>query len=178
MANNIKEQTILTIFVFPKWFVLYTRSRHEKFVEKSLIEKGIESFTPTVLLRKKWSDRVKFIEQPYFKGYCFAKFSLKDKKIVISQQGVVNIVHFKDEYIPVPDNVIESLKILTKNKVRIDPYPYFAIGERIKIKRGPLMGLEGYIIKKRRDNTELAVSVEAIKASIKCIVGADEVELA
>lgn len=33
-----------------KWFVLYTKSRHEKFVESALIKKGIGSFTPSVLL--------------------------------------------------------------------------------------------------------------------------------
>ncbi|MFH1798598.1 MAG: UpxY family transcription antiterminator [Candidatus Omnitrophota bacterium] len=172
----MEEQIISAMFIVPKWFVIYTRSRHEKFVETSLTSKGIESFTPTVLLRRKWSDRVKFIEQPFFKSYCFAKFPLKDKRTVLAQQGVVNIVHFKDQYVPVPDSVIESLKILTKNKIKIDPYPYFDIGERIRIKNGPLRGVEGYVIEKRKSNTSLAVSVEAIAASIKCIVDACDVE--
>ncbi len=176
--DRIEEQITPTKFIIPKWFVLYTRSRHEKFVEKALAQKGIESFTPTVFLRRKWSDRVKFIEQPYFKGYCFARFSLKDKNRVVAQQGIVNIVHFKDEYVPIPDSVIESLKILTKNKIEIDPYPYFEIGERIRVKNGPLRGVEGYIIEKRKNNTALAVSVEAIKASIRCIVDAGDVESA
>ena len=161
-----------------KWFVLYTKSRHEKFVESTLTKKGIESFTPTVFLKKRWSDRVKLIEQPLFKSYCFAKFSLKDKTAVLSRPGVANIVHFKDQYIPVQDSVIDSLKILIKNKVKIDPYPYLKTGDKIRIKKGPLKDLEGYIIEKRNKNATLVISIEAINASISCIVDVDNVESA
>lgn len=160
------------------WYPLYTRSRHEKFIESALIEKGIESFTPTVLLRKRWSDRIKFIEQPLFKSYCFAKFSLKDKTVIVSQPGVVNIVHFKNQYMPIQDSVIDSLKILVKNKIRIDPHPYLKIGDKVAVKEGPLKGVEGYIIEKRNRNTTLVISIEAIASSIKCVVDAVDIESA
>lgn len=161
-----------------KWFVLYTKSRHEKFVESNLIKKGIESFTPTVLLKKRWSDRIKLIEEPLFKSYCFAKFSLKDKRVVLSQPGVANIVHFKDQYIPVQDSVIDSLRILIESKVKINLYPYLKIGAKVRIKKGPLRDAEGYIIEKRNKNTTLVISIEAINASISCIVDVDNVESA
>ena len=158
------------------WYPLYTRSRHEKFVESALIEKGIESFTPTVLLRKRWSDRIKFIEQPLFRSYCFAKFLLKDKTAVVSQPGVANIVHFKNQYIPIPDKVIDSLKILVENKVKIDPYPYLNTGDKVRVKNGSLKNVEGYIIEKRNKNTSLVISIEAIASSVKCVVDAADVE--
>jgi len=88
------------------------------------MKKGIESFTPTVLLRKRWSDRIKLIEQPLFRSYCFAKFSLKDKITIVSQPGVANIVHFQNQYIPILDSVINSLKILVENRIRVDHHPY------------------------------------------------------
>ena len=158
------------------WYPLYTRSRHEKFVESALIKKGIESFTPTVLLRRRWSDRIKFIEQPLFRSYCFAKFSLQDKIKIISQPGVTNIVHFKNQYIPIQDSVIDSLKILIKNKVKIDPHPYLKIGDRVIVKDGPLKGVEGCIIEKRSKNTTLVISIEAITSSVKCVVDSADIE--
>ena len=162
----------------PEWFALYTKPQHEKFVESALIGKGIESFTPTVLLKKKWSDRVKLIEQPLFKSYCFAKFPLKDKIPIVSQRGVVNIVNFKNKYVSVQDNVIDSLKILVENKVKIDPYPYLKTGDRVRIKRGPLKNVEGYIIEKRSKNTTLVISIEVIASSMQCIIDAADVESA
>jgi len=179
-GSSIEEQLELSspenyaLFTVPKWFVLYTRSRHEKFVEKHLTEKGTEAFTPTVLLRKKWSDRVKFIEEPLFKSYCFAKFPLKDKTKIVSEPGVVHIIHFRNQYVPVEDGIIDSLKILVENKVQIDPHPYLKIGKRVRIKRGPLKGVEGYILEKRNKNTSLVISIEALNSSITCNVDIDD----
>lgn len=158
------------------WYALYTKSRHEKFVESELLKKGIEAFTPKVTLKRRWSDRIKYIDEPIFKSYCFAKFCLKDKIRVVSQDGVVTMVHFNHHYIPIPDSVINSLKLLIENEFRIDPCPYLKIGERVTIRRGPLKGLEGYIIEKRNKNTTLVVSVDAIASSVKCIVDIDLVD--
>ena len=171
--------TNITNITAPKWFALYTKSQHEKFIESALTEKNIESFTPTVLLKKKWSDRVKLIEQPLFKGYCLAKFSIKDKILIVSQRGVVNIVNFRNKYISVQDSVIDSLKILVENKVKIDPYPFLKTGDRIRVKRGPLKNIEGYIIEKRsRNSISLVISIEAIASSVRCVIDAADVESA
>jgi transcription antitermination factor NusG len=160
------------------WYVLYTKPRHEKFVESSLLERGIEAFTPKVRLKKRWSDRVMIVEEPIFKSYCFARFSLTDKSKIISQKGVSSVIHFNRHYIPVADSVINSLKILIDNQLQLDPCPYLKIGKRVVIKSGPLKGLEGFIIEKRNKNTTLVVSVDAIAASVKCVVYIDCVDLA
>ena len=160
------------------WYAIYTKGRHEKFVESQLLKKGIPAFTPKVTLQRKWSDRIKSIEEPLFKSYCFARFPLIDKTRIVSQEGVVNIVHFNSHYIPVQESVINSLKILIENKFQLDPYPYLKAGNKIVIKRGPLKGLEGFIVEKRNKNTTLVVSVDAISSSIKCVVDISFVELA
>jgi len=77
---------------------------------------------------------------PFPDFLCFAKFSLEDKITVVSQPGVANIVHFKNQYIPIQDSVIDSLRILIKSKVKIDPHPYLKIGDKIAVKEGPLKG--------------------------------------
>ena len=161
----------------PTWYTLYTRSRHEKFVEQELSKKGIDAYTPKITIKKRWSDRIKEVEEPLFKSYCFAKFPLIYKKNVVSQQGVVNIVNFSNRYVPVSENVIESLKILVSGELKIDPYPYLNKGDRVTIKKGPFKGLEGYIIEKRNKNTTLIISVDAIMSSIKCVIEADFVDL-
>ena len=154
----------------PQWYALYTRARHEKFVESRLLEKGIEAFTPKITLRKKWSDRNKVIQEPLFKSYCFAKFSLHDKTKIVSQEGVVKMVHFKSQYVPVPESVMNSLKIIQEKNVQVNPYPYINIGDKVSIKKGPLKGLEGFIIEKRNRSTNLIISIDAIYASVKCSI--------
>ncbi|MCM8787348.1 MAG: UpxY family transcription antiterminator [Candidatus Omnitrophica bacterium] len=160
------------------WYALYTKPRHEKFVEKEFLRKGIEAFTPKLTFKRRWSDRIKIVEEPLFKGYCFAKFALKNKIQILKQKGVVEVVHFFDQYIPVQDSVINSLKILVENQIRLEPYPYLKIGERVIIKRGPLKGVEGFIVEKRNKNTRLVVSIDAIGSSVQCVVDVDCVEIA
>ena len=155
-----------------KWFVLYTKSRHEKFVESALIEKGIESFAPTVLLRKRWSDRIKYVEEPLFKSYCFAKFSLKNQAEILFQKGIVKIVRFGERYPCVQESVINSLKILEEQDIKLEPYPYLKIGTRVVIEKGPLQGVEGYIVEKRKQETMLVISVDVILSSAKFIIDA------
>ncbi|MCM8832125.1 MAG: UpxY family transcription antiterminator [Candidatus Omnitrophica bacterium] len=160
------------------WYALYTKPRHEKFVETEFLKKGIEAFTPKVAFKRHWSDRIKIIEEPLFKGYCFAKFPLKNKLQILMQKGVVDIVHFFDQYIPVQDSVINSLKILVANQIKLEPYPYLKIGQRVVVRRGPLKGLEGFIVEKRNKNTRLVISIDAIGSSVQCVVDIDYVELA
>ena len=160
----------------PCWYVLYTRARHEKFVESRLLKKGIEAFTPKITLKRRWSDRIKYIEEPLFKSYCFVKISLYEKVKAVSQMGVVNMVQFNGQFIPVEESVIRSLQILMKSKVKIDPCPYLKEGDRVVIKKGPLKGLRGYILEKRNKNTSLVVSVDVIAAAVKCVVDIDCVE--
>ncbi|MFC1807288.1 UpxY family transcription antiterminator [Candidatus Omnitrophota bacterium] len=159
------------------WYALYTKPRHEKLVERELMKKGVDAFTPKLSLKKRWSDRSKIIEEPVFKSYCFARFCLQDKSQIVGQEGVVTVVHFNKRYIEIQDSVINSIKIMVENDLKIDPYPYLKIGDPVLIKRGPLKGFEGCIIEKRSKNTSLVVSIDAIASSVKCIVDTDFVEL-
>jgi len=160
------------------WYAIYTKPRHEKFIEKKLIEKGIEAYTPKIKINRKWSDRIKIIEEPVFKNYCFAKFYLRDKLKILSCDGVIDLVHFNSYYIPIEESIINSFKILFENNIKLDPCPYLKEGDKVVVKRGPLKGLEGYIIEKRNRNSTIVISVDAICASVKCVVDIDFVELA
>lgn len=160
------------------WYVLYTKPRHEKTVEAGLLQKGIEAFTPKVSLRKRWSDRIKVVEEPLFKSYCFAKFNLFDKTCVLSQQGVVDLVHFKQNYIPVQNTVIDSLRTLAAHQMSLNPHPYLKVGDKVVVRRGPLKDVEGFLVEKRNKNAMLVISVDAITSSVQCIVDSDWVDAA
>ena len=161
-----------------EWYALYTKPRHEKFVESEFIKKGIEAFTPKVTLRRNWSDRVKKVEEPIFKGYCFARFPLKEKAKIVREPGVMNIVNFNKNYVAINESVINSLKIMVENELKIDPCPYISRGDFVEIKKGPFKGLEGYVLEKRNKNTTLVVSIDAIGALVKCTIDMDFVDLA
>jgi transcription antitermination factor NusG len=165
----------------PHWYAIYTKSRHEKLVESELLKKGLEAFTPKLTIKSKWSDRTKLIEEPLFKSYCFVRFSINNSNIrneILAQKGVVSIVRFNNQYVPVEGSVISSLKILIENNLKLDPCPFLKEGDKVVIRKGSLKGVEGYIVEKRDKNTALVISIDSIASSVKCIVPVDLVNSA
>jgi transcription antitermination factor NusG len=74
------------------WYVIYTRPRWEKKVYGLLLEKGVESYCPLNKVQKKWSDRLKWVEEPLFKSYVFVKVNGEEMPKVRLVDGVVNYV--------------------------------------------------------------------------------------
>ena len=62
MPNNVRH-----------WYAIYTRPRWEKKVYGMLMEKEVETYCPLNKVQKKWSDRLKWVEEPLFKSYLFVK---------------------------------------------------------------------------------------------------------
>ena len=87
------------------WYVLYTKPRWEKKVYQLLMEQGIESYCPLNKTRKKWSDRVKWVEEPLFKSYVFVKIAEDRRTEVRMVNGVVNFVYWLSKPAIVKDKI-------------------------------------------------------------------------
>src|SRR5579871_6252125 len=95
------------------WFALQVVPRHEKKVDTLLGHSGCEHLLPVCNASRKWSDRVKTIEQPLFPGYVFFRTQRSLMEIVRSVPGIIRIVSFGGKPHPVPEEEIEALKRLT-----------------------------------------------------------------
>ena len=157
------------------WYALYTKSRHEKVVEEGLQKKGIETFLPLRKLTRHWSDRVKQIEEPIFKGYLFVQISLKRQLEVLRSHGSVRLIGFNSHPVPVSERELEALRRFVQEEISVDPYPYLAKGDRVYIRSGPLQGIEGFIARKDR-HTRLVISLDLLMQSISVEVDEAVVE--
>ena len=130
------------------WYVLRTRSRHEKRVREQLETRGIEPFLPLVERWRHWKDRRKRVAFPLFPGYCFARFPLSQRVAVLTTQGVVQILGNQDGPVPVPDAEVEAVRRLVESTLPYDPHPYLTVGMQVEVIRGPLAGLRGLLLRK------------------------------
>lgn len=90
--------------------------------------------------------------------------------------GVVRFLGIKpDEPEPVPEEQIVSLKRLAESKQPLDPYPYLKEGQRVKIKRGPLAGVEG-VLSKRAGQHLLILSVDILRQGVSLKIDAADVD--
>jgi len=147
------------------WYALNVRHQHERQTERVLQSQGWETLVPSYRSRRQWSDRVKEIELPLFSGSVFCRFSLGDRVRVEDTPGVAQIVKFNGLAAALDDREIDEIRTMLAAKVRLSPWPYLKAGDRVRVERGPLRGLEGTLL---RDSGEarLVVSVELLQRSI------------
>jgi len=76
------------------WIALVVRPRAERNAQRGLTNVGIETFVAWRGLRRRWSDRVKTIEQNLLPGYVFCRSTFEERMIVLRQPGVQSMVRF------------------------------------------------------------------------------------
>jgi transcription antitermination factor NusG len=134
----------------PHWYVLRTRSRHEKVVRDQLMTREIGAFLPLYERWSRWKDRRQKVAFPLFPGYCFARFSLTERVRLLNLVGVVQLVGVGGPPEPVPDVEIEAIQRLTATTLQYDPHPFLEEGMEVEVIRGPLVGVRGRLLRKDR----------------------------
>lgn len=131
-----------------QWYVIYTRSRTEKKVANQLIELGIEAYCPTKKIKRKWSDRYKWVEEPIFRSYCFVKMGANERDLIYSIPGFVRFIFFNKKPAIVREDEMQTIqKFLNdfdKEEIIVKP---FSLGENIKIESGVFSNYEGRVEK-------------------------------
>lgn len=152
----------------PRWYAIYTRSRHEQAVNDRLSERAIETFLP---MMERWSrrrDRRKRIRVPLFPGYLFAKALLDNHTWVeiLKTDGVVHLLSMNRIPQPVPEKQVLDLKALTGMDQVIDLHPYLKVGDRVRVVNGPLAGVEGFLVREKPSQNRLVVSIDLLMQSV------------
>ena len=148
-----------------RWYALFTRSNHEKKVAAYCAERRIEHYLPLYSSMHHWSNNRKAeVHVPLFPGYMFVRIGTKERIRVLSAPGAIHLVGNSSVPTAIPDSEIDLLRTgLTLH--RFEPYPYLAVGARVRVRSGALAGMVGVII--RHKNTfRVVLSIELIQQSV------------
>ncbi|MEY2587821.1 MAG: hypothetical protein RLY11_1670 [Bacteroidota bacterium] len=131
-----------------KWYALYTKPRWEKKVNKALEQKGIEAYCPLNRVKRKWSDRMKIVEEPLFKSYVFVRVEENERTEVRYVDGVLNFVYWNGKPAIVRDDeIIEIKKFLNDYEnvevKNIDMRP----ADEVVINAGVMVGATGRVLR-------------------------------
>ena len=114
-----------------RWYVLCTKPRHEKKVEKDLISMGIEAYCPTKTEYRIWSDRKKKIEKPVLTYMVLVRIEEKNLNSVFISNSVLKYLFWLGSRAVVRNIEVNTLKKnLSKSYV---PNPN--IGSKISISK-------------------------------------------
>lgn len=149
----------------PKWYAVYTRPSHEKRVGDHFASRGIEFFLPTYRTTHRWKNRCKVeLVLPLFSTYIFARVPWCEHARILAVPSVISIVGSGRQPQSLPDSEIEALRSGLK-LVRTQPHPYLNVGERVRIRSGPLTGMEGIVLR-GGNGLRVVLTVELIMQSI------------
>ncbi len=127
------------------WYVLKTKPRLEDQTSLVLQSRNLEVYLPKIAL---WMGRApdgKLRKQePLFPGYMFARLDLKttDWLLARSAPGVAYFLGFDGLPSPLPDDLVESVRLRAEEQQRRGWRPSFRSGDRVVIVSGPMAGLE------------------------------------
>ncbi|MGB3155146.1 MAG: UpxY family transcription antiterminator [Chitinophagaceae bacterium] len=141
-----------------KWLAVYTRPRWEKKVNQLLMEKGLESYCPLNKIRRKWSDRVKIVEEPLFKSYVFVKVDDNDRATVRMTNGAVNFVYWDGKPAVIKEKEITAIKRFLDEYENVEARPMeLKVNQRVRVTNGTLMDQEGKVLDVRHKTARVAI---------------------
>ncbi|NOR14544.1 MAG: hypothetical protein GQ544_02450 [Candidatus Aminicenantes bacterium] len=145
------------------WYVLNTKPKKERQVERLFQEAGFEVYNPMI----KQDNRA----YPFFPGYTFLRFEHPDQyRLVKYTRGVKKVVGSPAGPISIPDNAIAQIKSREINGfVELDKYGEEpAMGDEIEIMEGPMKGLKGVFTKEmsQRDRVLILLNYVAYQGQL------------
>jgi transcription antitermination factor NusG len=148
-----------------RWYALQIRSRWEVNTAELLRGKGLETLLPTYTTKRKWSDRLKVVESPLFPGYVFCRFDVHDRLPVLITPGVISVVGRGKTPVAIDDSEILSIQAAIESGIRMEPWPYVEVGERVRIKDDVFDGMEG-ILTNFKGSNRVVISVTLLRRSV------------
>jgi len=157
------------------WNAVYTRHQHEKTVAGNLNGNDFEVFLPTYTVVRQWADRKKCISLPLFPSYVFVRGALSRSFRVLTIPGVQSLVSFAGRPAAIPDSEIDAVRKAVESRFRVEPHPFLRSGDWVRVRFGPLAGLEGILVRKKQ-SYQLILSMELLGRSVAVAVDAFSVQ--
>ena len=166
------------IILKPEWYVLHTKSRFENVVSTGLLKKSLEVFLPKVQVRSKRRDRKLMIRVPLFPGYVFVKTDLNPSEHIeiVKTAGAVRLIGNKDGPIAVPDETVDSLRIMVATDHPVTTGSRFRKGDRVIVVSGPFTGVSGTFVR-YRGHGRVIVNIEALGQYAGVDVSEEDIEI-
>ena len=135
------------------WFVAHTRPRCEKKLLQFCEREGLSASLPCYRAAHKYRGKTVVFQKPLFPGYVFLQISPEQRGKIHRSDYVANLLDVVDQelFTHQLEDVLRALE--TDFEIRLAP----TIGEgmRVKIKNGPLRGMEAWVEQRYGMNTVL-----------------------
>lgn len=139
------------------WVAFYTLARREKDLMRKLEAASVPFYAPLIRRRLHTAGgRVRHSFVPLFPGYVFAPVDDEQRRNALATNTVARWLSIPDERMLVGD--LRAIKRLIDAERPLTPEARIEPGQLVRVKSGPLRGVEGMVVK-RRGEQRLVVAV-------------------
>jgi transcription antitermination factor NusG len=158
-----------------QWFAVYTLPQNERWILRQLEARQVEAFLPTYEVTKVWKNRQRVtLARPLFPAYLFVHVDRRERVRVLEVSGVLSIVGNSRGPLPLDEAQIEHLRS-DICRSRLEPFGEIAIGTRVRVKKGPMYGVQGILVH-RKNSFRLVVTIDLINQSAALEIAPEDVE--
>jgi transcription antitermination factor NusG len=156
------------------WFVAHTRPRREKKLAEYCEREAISTTLPCYRSVKKYRGKTVVFQKPLFPNYVFLRLLPQQRQTVYQSDHVANLLEVADQELF--ERQLGDILMALGTDLEIFLAPQITAGSRVKIKSGPLRGVEG-IVEKRSGMTLVLLRLDFIGQAAAVKVDASELEL-
>lgn len=158
-----------------RWYALQVIPTYESVTRKWLEQSGYTVYLPTITVKRQWSDRMKVTTKAMFPGYAFCQYDAALRGRMVDSPRVVRIVGVGRLPMPIDDTELDSVRILENSGFAVETWRHLSEGDKVRVCRGPLKGLEGYFVRQRA-RSRIAVQLTLLGQSVIADLDGDAVD--
>lgn len=135
------------------WYVAHTRPRCEKKLVEHCKREGLSTTLPCYSSVHQYQRKTVTFQKPLFPGYVFLHITPESRQKAYLYDYIANLLDVPDqsEFVHQLNNILRALD----SGMEIQLVPSIGKGSRVKIKSGPLEGIDGWVEDRYGPNTVL-----------------------
>jgi transcription antitermination factor NusG len=153
-----------------RWFVAHTKARREKKLVEYCQRHNIATTLPCYNSAHKYRGKTVIFEKPLFPGYVFLQLEPGQRDTVRQNDHVANLLEVFDQ--ETFERQLQDILFALEANVGVRLAPSIGAGMRVRIKAGPLQGLEGWV-EQRQGMTTVLLRLDFINQAAAVKVDAD-----
>jgi len=156
------------------WFVAHTKPRREKKLVEHCVRQGLAVTLPCYKSAHKYRGKTVVFRKPLFPGYVFLQVPPAEAPVLRQNDLVANLLDVFDQ--ATFTRQLEEILLALESELEVRLAPRIETGTRVRIRSGPLQGIEGFV-ESRQGHTTVILRLDFINQAAAVQMSADALEL-
>jgi len=173
MAENIPISKDTTENLSRQWFVAHTKPRCEKKLFDYCVRERLDATLPCYASAHKYRGKTVVFQKPLFPGYVFLQIEARLSSAIRQNDYIANLLSVHDQ--ATLEHQLSEIQLALNSGLEVRLAPNIGEGMKVRIKAGPLRGVEGWVEERHGVDTVL-LRLDFINQAAAVRLGADILE--